>query len=321
MANNQSSSSIVPTRFLGAPQSARRLAILVANMIGKALLRVRVRGIPRLLAWSGPLVVGSGVRLVTTATGTRLCIDGRDYFACMMFYGRFAPELIGLIRKLVRTGDYVIDVGAQLGYVSIALAKSVGGDGKVYAFEPDPTARERLDYAVRANDLPQIHVFPNALSNTTGEIMLHVSPVVGWSTAVSETHLKNLERIQVNAWRLDDLISESRIRRPIRLIKIDVEGYEAAVLDGMQNLLFCDKPTIVVEVNPHLLAAAGHTSADLLRRLSQFGYLLYRLSERRGILSGGSPKLTPVRVSDRLDFCDVVAVSTSEDLDPDWLKP
>lgn len=311
---------MVHTRLLREPGPVRQAAILVANAAGKAVLRVRVRGIPRVMSWTGPWVVGRGVRLVSTATGAKLCIDGRDYHSCMMFYGRFAPDLLGLLCGLVREGDNVLDVGAQLGYVSMALAGKVGVAGAVYAFEPDPVARERLEWAIRANGLPQIHVFPNALSDGTQEIDFHVSPVVGWSTAVSGTHHGDLDTIRVSATRLDDLANQGSIRRPLRLVKIDVEGHEAAVLDGMQNLLAEDNPIVIVEVNPVLLAPSGLTSVDLLNRLALYDYRLFRLDERRGIFAGGDPQLTPVLEGNVLDFCDVVAVPSSETLNPRWLQ-
>lgn len=293
--------------FLDDPGPVRSAAIRVANLAGRGLARLRVRGIPRLMSWTGPALVGRGVRLVRTASGRKLCIDGGDYFACMMFYGRFGTDLLALLDALVRPSDRVLDVGAQLGYVTGHLASLVGATGRVLSFEPDPNALARLRRGVEANGLAQVSVMPMAASDRDGELVLHVSPVVGWSTAVRGTHLGDLVPVTVRAARLDTLRDEGVIEGPIRLVKIDVEGYEANVLDGMQRLLAEDRPYVVLEVNPELLTPAGHRPADVLERLVRHGYVLHRLEEPAGLLDGGRVRLVPMEVGTEVGFCDVLA--------------
>lgn len=293
--------------LLADPGPLRRAAIHVANLAGRGLRRVRVRGIPRLMSFTGPVLVGPGVRLVPTANGPSLCIDGRDYFACMMFYGRFGADLLALIDATVGPGDRVVDVGAQLGYITSYLAERVGKGGRVTSFEPDPTALSRLRRAVEANGHTQVKVMPIAASDREGEITFHVSPTVGWSTAVAGTHLHDLEDIVVRAARLDDLRKSGEIEGPVRLLKIDVEGHEAHVLDGAEEILKNDRPFVVIEINPELLAPAGHTPFDVLKRLESKGYRLHRVEERAGLLSGGRIELLPIDARADLGFCDVLA--------------
>lgn len=295
------------TTFLDDPGLVRRAAIRLANLAGRGLSRFRVRGIPRLMSLTGPVLVGRGVRLVRTANGRKLCIDGDDYFACMMFYGRFGTDLIALLDALVRPSDRVLDVGAQLGYVTGHLAALVGPTGHVHSFEPDPNALARLRRGVAANGHQHVTVMPMAASDRDGELVLHVSPVVGWSTAVTGTHLGALVPVTVRAARLDTLRDEGALEGPIRLVKIDVEGFEASVLDGMQRLLAEDRPYVVLEVNPELLAPAGHRPADVFERLVRHGYLLHRLEEPGGLLGGGQVRLVPLDAASEVGFCDVLA--------------
>src|SRR5215510_15381612 len=100
----------------------RRFAMLA----GRKLSRLRIRGIPRLMYLSSPLIVEPGVQILESVTGVRIAIDVRDYASCMMLWGRFSPELVTLIRNLVHPGESVIDVGAQLGYITSHLAAAVG---------------------------------------------------------------------------------------------------------------------------------------------------------------------------------------------------
>src|SRR5260370_39827288 len=89
-------------------RSFRRLAIAT----GRSLNHVQLRGLPRLMYWSRPLVSARGVNTIETVSGLRFALDLSDYASCMMFYGVFGSELVRLLTALIKTGDSVIDVGA-----------------------------------------------------------------------------------------------------------------------------------------------------------------------------------------------------------------
>jgi len=282
----------------------RRFGLLA----GRTLSRVRIRGIPRLMYWSSPLIAEPGIRILESVTGVRIAIDVRDYASCMMLWGRFSPELITLIRNLVRPGESVIDVGAQLGYITSHLAVAVGVSGIVYSFEPDPNALRQLRATVEANGHTWVKIFPVALGSQKTEIEFNVSPVLGWSTAVSGSHFTDLSAIRVPATTLDSLSEGGEIRRPVRFVKIDVEGFECAVLDGMKSLIDRDRPLILIEVNPTMLRPAGKKAEDVLNRIASHEYKLYRVTERTGIIKGGEVKLSLVKPEAKLEFCDVLGV-------------
>jgi FkbM family methyltransferase len=269
---------------------------------------VRIRGIPRLFYLTSPLVVGPGVQMCECAAGFQITVEAHEYAACMMLIGRYAPEIVTLLRATVAAGDSVIDVGAQIGYLTCVLAYVVGPSGRVHSFEPDPNAIERLRAAVKENSLTQVDIFPVAASDAEGEIAFHVSRTIGWSTAVSGTHLSDLSEMQVASARIDDLATRGQIRRPVRLVKIDVEGFECAVLDGMQALIAEDRPILIVEVNPSMLEPCGRTTTDLLGRIARHNYRIYRISEAHGILSGGRVCLAGMDPAQSVPFCDVLCV-------------
>jgi FkbM family methyltransferase len=226
----------------------------------------------------------------------------------MMFYGRYSPEIISLMKCLVSEGESVFDIGAQLGYLTAHLAQLVGKDGKVYSFEPDPDALSRLRRSVEANGTDHVTIFPVAVGDEAGTLTFNVSPTVGWSTAVKGAHHNDLHPIEVTVVRIDDMAWGGQFRRPVRFVKVDVEGFECCVLDGMRELIRTDSPLILVEVNPMMLQPTGHTARDLLQRLSQDGRRLYVVSERKGVLSGGQLRLTQVTPGSELPFCDVLSV-------------
>jgi len=291
----------------------------VAIATGRTLNRLQFRGLPRLMYWSGSLISPAGVNTIETVSGLSFALDLSDYASCMMFYGVFSSELIQLLSALVHRGDSVIDVGAQLGYISSHLARLVGPTGQVHSFEPDPSALARLQASTAANGQDWIKIFPFAAGRSASEIDFYVSPTIGWSTALGETHLQNLSRIKVRCAPIDELAAAEEVRRPVCLIKIDVEGYECAVLEGMQRLLSEDQPFVLSEVNPVLLRANHHTAADLLGWVRRLGYRIYRVDAEHGFLGRGRFTLTMVDESVELGFCDVLGVPESRKLPADFL--
>jgi FkbM family methyltransferase len=288
---------------------ARRRFQVVAVGVSRALLRVRLRGVARLLYLTAPLAFPPGIQLVDSAAGLKLTADPRDYFSCMMVYGRYAPELVALLAELVQPGDSVMDVGAQLGYISSILARLVGSNGRVHSFEPDPNALLHLRRTIEANGLTWVKIFTFAAADRAGELTFNLSPQLGWSTAVNHTHYDDLTPVQVRGVRIDDLDAAGEIRRPVTFVKLDVEGFESSVLDGLQAVLARDRPSIITEVNPVMLRPRGQTSADLLARIIPHGYSVYQIGPAHGILSHQQFTLAPVDEPAReLPFCDVLCV-------------
>jgi len=293
----------------------RRFAIAT----GRKLNRLQFRGLPRLMYWSRSLISPAGVNTIETVSGLRFALDVSDYASCMMFYGVFSSELIEILSALVEKGDSVIDVGAQVGYISNHLARLVGPAGRVHSFEPDPNALARLRASTAANGQDWISIFPVAVGRGASEIDFYVSPTIGWSTALGGTHLTNLSRIKVRCAAIDELAAAGEIKRPVSFVKIDVEGYECAVLEGMQRLLSDDQPFVLSEVNPQLLRANDQTPSDLLEWLRRLGYRIYRVDAERSLFGRGRFALTPLDESVELGFCDVLCVPGPRDLPRGWL--
>ena len=195
----------------------------------------------------------------------------------MMFYHRWGLELLELFERYVRPGDTVLDVGAQIGFYSVHLGEMVTASGRVYSFEPDPCALEYLRASLTASRMDWVRAEPFALSAREGKIDFNVSPVVGWSTAVSNSHLTGLQRICVPTFRLDALVENGKILGKIRLAKIDVEGFELEVLCGMRRVLRKARPILIMEVNRPMLEFQGTTPLEVFEFLTSFRYAIYKI--------------------------------------------
>jgi FkbM family methyltransferase len=158
-----------------------------------------------------------------------------------------------------------VDVGANIGLFTLALAKRVEPDGAVWAFEPDPANRALLQENVAANGLGDlVTVSELALTDATGQLFFQPSP-----TDASASHLAP-GGIRVEAVRLDDLDIEH-----VDVMKIDVEGAECSVLRGAAETLSNSRPALLLECAERNLSRAGSSLGeleDLLREL-RYEYL------------------------------------------------
>ncbi len=166
---------------------------------------------------------------------------------------RFVPER-QLVKRLLRPGMHAVDVGANIGYYLLLLARAVGPGGRVSCFEPDPDNLIELERNVRLNGLNGARVYPAAVGaeDTTVELRGGINSVIA---AGGE--------IRVSLVCLDSVVT-----RPVDFLKIDVEGYEGHVLAGARQVLTEDRPNLFLELHPSLLASP-HTVDEVLRELGR----------------------------------------------------
>lgn len=231
-----------------------------------------VRGIPRLLHSTRHFFLGRESQFFELENGLSLHLNPEDYVQCMMYYGRYSPEVLELFKHYVKPGDKVIDVGAHIGYFSIFLASLVDRIGTVYSFEPDPRALQSLEKTVHFNRLDWVKIFPVALSSHRSSIDFYLAQGLGSSTAAKNGNLEYVKKIAVETITLDTLVEQKKIAPDIRFIKMDIEGFEVEAIKGMKRVLETSRPVIVSEVNEEMLAANGENSETLFNTIRSFDY-------------------------------------------------
>jgi|SRR3989344_1089398 len=153
----------------------------------------------------------------------------------------YEPETTQYFKKTIQPGMTVVDVGANLGYFTRLSAKLVGPTGHVYAFEPD--ADNFLLLKENTKQLKNVHIVQSAVSNREGTVTFYLSDKMGMHSLLE---CKNKgEQVTVSSTTLDCLSEKT----DINFVKIDVEGAEREVFQGMEKLLL-RKPIIVFEYNP-----------------------------------------------------------------------
>lgn len=183
--------------------------------------------------------------------------------------GRYEREEVAVIESRVFPGMVVVDVGANIGYMSLALASRVGKNGRVFSFEPDPINRAFLEASIRQNSLAdRVKVFDCALGEHEGELHLYQDTVNFGNTSAFKENVVDLgEAVRVPVRRLDALVDVD-----VDFIKMDVQGAEGAVLRGSQALLEKCRPTILFEFWPIGLQRAGEHPQAILEFLESLGY-------------------------------------------------
>ena len=155
--------------------------------------------------------------------------------------------LTALMKKVLKPGMTVVDVGANIGYFTLLAAKIVEG-GHVYAFEPEQTNFELLSKSVSVNDLPNVDIYQKAICDKDGQIRLYLSdPAQPQSHSI--TFEEGKRSINVASTSLDSFWKS--VGKPkIDFLKIHVGGAEATVLMGATELLQEAKPLIVTMFVP-----------------------------------------------------------------------
>jgi len=186
-------------------------------------------------------------------------------------YGEWAEPEAVVLMQLLRPGDIAIDIGANIGTLAVPMARAVGPTGRIFAFEPQPLMFRLLNANAALNGLSQMRLHHMALGAADGHLPLpefdYASPGNYSAFSYAKTPVQSgASHDSVPIRKLDDVLDS--IDR-CRLLKIDVEGMEPAVLDGAAALIERYKPILYLEAN------LREPFEAVLERLNRFGYRAY----------------------------------------------
>lgn len=196
----------------------------------------------------------------------------------LFHFGRHEPEATEVMRRefgrLKRTSEdpVVLDIGAHRGYYAFQAADLLDGSGTVYTFEPDLDNFDALRKGIEANGFDNVHAERCGIGdeNTTDELHVARSSNSHTLRSVPETNDGKYtgETVETDIYRIDTYLADNGIApEDVDLVKIDVEGYEAAAFEGMEALLNADSDlSLFVELHPHRVEPAKlHSIVDSIR--------------------------------------------------------
>ncbi len=228
-------------------------------------LRQRLRGI------YGAYRVNNPNRFVSAEIdGIKYNLDLNEEIDNSIYYqGCFEPMTVNLIRRYVKTGMTIIDIGANVGCHTLQFAKLVGHKGRVIAFEPTSYARKKLEQNIKLNKFTNIRVEKIALSNKARK-----KQRVHFQSSYPLDGVRQYGEDIVDFLTLDEYVIKNKVNL-VDFIKMDVDGHEYKIILGGLRTIRQHKPIIIMELGIDTLKKAGDDINDLINTLSDIGYGFY----------------------------------------------
>ena len=176
---------------------------------------------------------------------------------------------IALLKRFIKQGDIVLDIGANVGFYSEIISELTGPQGEVHSFEPDPVNFGHLADSCKKRP----NVFPNnmAVSNEPGELKLFTSKFLNVDHRTYPVENYG-ESFTVKAETIDHYLNGKKVD----FIKMDIQGAELFALRGMKNTLMANKDIkLICEFWPFGLRSAGFTVGEFQQFILENGFLLY----------------------------------------------
>jgi FkbM family methyltransferase len=232
---------------------------------------------------AAPVYLGDRTALLKTVDGLKLYVDTRDVSLAphLLVDGAWERWVTDAVKRFVKPGMRVADIGANVGYYSTLLARIVGPEGWVHCFEPNPTMYDLLFRGMEVNGFlgrSQCHrlaLWSAAETRTLKMWRRHPTGSSFYTNEASAARFNDLiSEIDVETARLDDVL-ENDLR--LDFIKIDAEGSEIAIVDGARRVLAANHALqLIVEYSP---ARDSDRPSDLLASFRAEGFLIATIEE------------------------------------------
>lgn len=221
--------------------------------------------------------------LARTRAGARVEVRLPDQIQDRIyFFGVWEPEVSDYVRRALKPGDSFIDVGANIGYFSLLAASLVGPTGSVCAIEASPSIFAVLSRNVARSGYSTIALHHKAVSDAPGKLPIFLGPEEnrGATTTLNSVATRKGQQIEaeVSADTLPAILGEAKLLAA-RLIKVDIEGAEYALIGSLASLLprFSAATEWLIEISPEALAEQNQSTAVMLGMFRDAGYELFRI--------------------------------------------
>lgn len=212
--------------------------------------------------------------------------------------GIYEQGTLSCFEKIIKKGNVIFDIGANIGLMSVYASILTGKNGRVYSFEPHPRTFQILNENIRINKLSNVKTFKLALSNQVREGFIYENLAINRGAASLNSNITNNEGISVQISTLDAFCDKYQIDQ-IDVLKLDIEGEEYKMLQGSLEFFKDKKPIICVEFSREV---SSENEPEKLYKIlkEELNYDLFKLDEGKEVNSS----LTPVRNKSDLPIHD-----------------
>ena len=268
-------------RRIGRTRFLRRVAPLGHERL-LAFERMRrrnplVRGLVAPVRWwyrRGSLRVNAGLGVGVRLSAAHVPVSHAH--AGLLASGLLELPVQEAMKRLLAPGEVFYDVGANVGFFALAGARHVGPSGAVYAFEPVPDNAAAIRAGAELNGFANVEVIEKAAGRAAGGDRLLLVEDLSWSHLESQgSHPRATGTLEIEIVAIDDLVAAGRVPPP-QLVKIDVEGAELDVLEGMRKTIEEHRPAIVCELHD--------TAAAFVETMEGLGYASSNLEAKQSLL-------------------------------------
>ena len=228
----------------------------------------------------------------TIIDGQKIFLDRWDSLDLLenRVYGELDTKIV---KKIVKSGDVVLDLGANIGYFTILFAKIVGENGKVVAFEPESKNFQILKKNISENGYNNVILENKAVSEKNGSTVLFTGTKSSGANRIYEPKKaqewrkkekqQEFEKNEIETVSIDKFLNEKEIEK-VNFIKIDIEGGEFFALKGMKNILKNPDLKIFMEWDRPALEDSGIKPIEVLELLKQENFIIYYVHDKKNKL-------------------------------------
>jgi len=190
----------------------------------------------------------------------------------LALYGEHEHNSTAEVKRLVKKGMRILEVGANIGYYAVLETKLAGDEGFLYAIEPSPFNFEMLKRNVELNKIKNVELHQKAAGAENEMSKFYVAEKSNLSSFIKRSDMDMYKEgtvIDVEIMKLDDYL----IDKNVDFIRMDVEGYEKEILKGLEETMKTKHPKhFFIEIHSDLLHKKDSSSKEILEYLEKFGY-------------------------------------------------
>lgn len=291
-------------------ESLKKIKIKAISMFKNLFIRT-IRETKTIIENNGNrecIYLGDYKALSRTIFGHKIFVDTRDISLTphILLDGYWEMWITNVFINLVEDGMNIVEIGTNVGYYSLIFASKVGESGKLFAFEANPQIFDMLHQTIEINGfLNRVELVNKAIMNSSGKISFNIlkrhhgsGSIVKFSDEHLERSRDEIEIIDIDTISLDEYFNNRDIK--IDIIKIDAEGSEPYIFDGMKKLINGNHNIIIIcEFNPALIYDAKRDPRKFLEEIKQYGFSLKYIDDRSNITDISIDELM------KKDVCDL----------------